>query len=56
MKTARKIGGIKDKNKKKIGSPPKGRSSPKVKKDEVCVASDVVLREELYCCDDECCC
>lgn len=56
MKTVRKISERADKNKKKIKSPSKGRSSPKIKKDEVCAISDVVLKEPVYCCDDECCC
>ncbi len=44
-----------DKSKKKLSTPSKGRSRPKVK-DEVCVINDVVLTERVYCCDDECCC
>lgn len=44
-----------DKGKKRISAPSKGRSRSKVN-DEVCLISDIVLAERLYCCDDECCC
>jgi hypothetical protein len=55
MKTIRKIG-ERDKNKKKISSPPKGRISPKANKDEVCFAPEEVQQEQLCCCEIECCC
>ncbi len=45
----------KEKGKKKIGISSKVRAKPKVK-DEVCVIDDVLLTEQRYCCDDECCC
>lgn len=43
------------KGKKKITAPAKARSKPKIK-DDVCVLDDVIVTEQLYCCDDECCC
>lgn len=55
MATTRKKAKAADKGKKKISTPSEGRSRPKVK-DEVCIIADVALTEELYCCDDECCC
>ncbi len=48
----KKIKGSK-KSKKKISTPAKSRSKAK---DDVCMLDDVLINEQLYCCDDECCC
>jgi hypothetical protein len=53
MKTAQKKG---VKNTKKVSSVTKGRGTPKANKDEVCVARDVVQREQVCCYEIGCCC
>ncbi len=42
------------KDKKKSGLPAKGRRAKA--KDDVCVLDDVLITEQVYCCEDECCC
>ncbi len=43
------------KDKKRTGLGTKGRSKRKAD-DSVCVLNDILVTEQVYCCDNECCC